>query len=46
MEPPTKRKYEANFKLKVTNIAKGLTDCIAARQFDVRWCENGERRMI
>ena len=35
MEPPTKRKYEASFKLKVINIAKGSNNCVAARKFDV-----------
>ena len=36
MEPLTKRrKYEASFKLKVVDVAKGSNNCAAARQFDV-----------
>ena len=35
MELPTKRKYEASFKLKVVDVAKGSNNCAAARQFNV-----------
>ena len=36
MEPPKKRrKYEASFKLKVTEVANASNNCAAARTFDV-----------